>query len=97
MNKVPRSEWRVIPNYFKVKLVSDFMDKWEALVESGEYEADEVFTDRVTSTEYIWVYQFPDLYDYVSDEDADYFEREDDNWVLSRDMFEVVGDENEEV
>lgn len=112
MSKIPQSYWRLIPTYFKVKLVDDFADKfiqWNIdvnfLGKEDEFWEKEGLKD-LSNVIHMWlrkpyleIYQFPtqDMYGSMSmdtrdklNQHADYFEREDDNYVIPYHLFEVI-------
>ena len=93
--EIPRSEWVLKCNYFKVRLVSDFTAKYiNYAVELGQDRDDPDmldFLDYITSRDDVELYQFPPGIVFTASEDEhDYFERFDDNHVIPRCLFKPI-------
>lgn len=101
---IPRSEWVLYPRYFKaiLKYGQEFKEKYlewyklENLYEdlSSENFSDvEKVVDKWLQQEYLVLCQFPEhrhgRTDKEIEDESDYFEKEDGNFLLKRWMFEV--------
>ena len=88
--QVKSSSWVIKKEYFKVMAVDNFKDlfikNYDREIEDNENE----FIDKLCSLREFYVYQYP--YRGDTDESADYFEKEDCNFVLKRDMFIILED-----
>lgn len=96
---IPRSEWVVNCVYFEAKLVDNFENLYkEWLLSNGSREEDLVTYNLestvrgwLNSASSVWLYRFPNRYNNEeTEDDADYFEKEDDNWVIPRHLFEPI-------
>ncbi len=104
--KIPKSTWTVNKNYFEVKLVEDFKEKYVGWQLAYNVELDELMAQGVVEVIDNWqhrsdngvleLYQFPmeasnQCYcAEIIEKDSEYFERLDDDWVIPRHLFEVV-------
>jgi hypothetical protein len=88
----PKSEWIVKRNYFVVKVVDNFENLFLQQMDDDPTDDDINFINRLISIRSFSVYQFPSFLSGQSDDDADYFERFDDNRVLKRNMFTIIED-----
>lgn len=96
--QIPKSSWVIKKVYFKVRLVEDFEQKYrEYMYSIGESEdslADSNFGYVVWNwlqQEYLWLYEFPEEITHWECRDGvDYFEEEDDDWVIPRHLFEPI-------
>jgi len=88
----PKSDWVVKPNYFKVKPVDNFKDLFIENYDAEITDSEKSFIDKISSLNEFYVYQFPRFLAAECESDADYFEREDDNFVLRRNMFTIIED-----
>lgn len=104
--KIPRSSWVLEPAYFSVKLVEDFETKYKEYQKSEGLLEDELLGEDLTYTLSEWLlaseqgelelYQYPQEPDNqcfsknIIENNSDYFERYDDNWVIPRFLFEVL-------
>ena len=96
--QIPKSGWVVKEVYFKAKLVDDFEQKYLEFMHSiGEIEdplEDSDFNNAVyrwLQQDYVWLYEYPEEMCYGGYCDGvEYFEEEDDNWVIPRHLFEPI-------
>ena len=102
MGNIPESQWVLEPKYFRARLVQGFVDKYIAWtigknfygsVEvfksySEAYNLRETLENMYGQEGLVLLYQYTQ--DNVEEYEADYFEKEDDNFVIPRHLFEVL-------
>ena len=90
--EVKRSDWVIKKEYFKVAASDNFKDLF--IENYGcDIEADEnAFIEKISNLESFYIYMFPMFMRFEKEEEADYFEKDDDNFVLKRNMFIILED-----
>lgn len=100
MNTIPKSSWKLSEVYFKAKLVDNFKQKYIdfLLEDSDTYDFDTVgkVVDSWLKRDYVDLYQFPVGGNNLPEDEYDYFERLDHDWVIPRKLFEVMEYKEEE-
>lgn len=91
---IPKSTWVLSEVYFKVNLIENFKSEYlEWMAEIG-HDCDDLelltFIRNVTDQDIVELYQFPSEKVFKDDDDADYFERLDNNHVLPRKLFKLI-------
>lgn len=109
---IPKSSYRLVPSYFKVRLVEDFHDKYlDYLIELDGYSKQELQQEGASTIALSWeqksdqgelqLYMYPEEFtdhhysvqtSKIMEQEADFFEREDANWVIPRHLFEPILD-----
>lgn len=93
--EIPKSSWVVEPVYFEARLVKGFKEKYINFLkeDSDEYDFDAAskVIDNWLINSHVWLYQYPDdNFDKIPDDQMSYFEKEDDDWVIPRHLFDPV-------
>ena len=90
--KVKRSSWVIKKEYFKVMAVDNFKYLFIKNYDCGMGANENEFIERISKLDSFYVYMFPDFLSTEKEDGADFFEKEDENFVLKRDMFIILED-----
>ena len=91
MLHIPKSAWVLKKKYFQALLNPNFKKEyieWATNEGSPIDEALIAFLDKVTYPRFVLLYQFPAR----KGETPDYFEKEDDNYVIPPHLFTLIGE-----
>lgn len=90
MNDTPSSQWVIDRNYFTVKPVEQFKEKYLTWLE--EYDSGFKYTKELSAfLDYMGKNDFVQVYEYPHNNPLkDYFEMTDDNHVIPRELFHLV-------
>jgi hypothetical protein len=91
MSNIPASNWILKKEYFEAKLVDDFESRYREWFEKENGTTDSLDLNRfmlyLSEDSTVELYQFPNE---RSGLEHDYFEKDDDNHVIPRFLFEPV-------
>jgi hypothetical protein len=90
--QIPKSEWILRKEYFKVKLIENFKSEYlQWMNKECGHNIDDLellrFIDKITASNFVVLYQFPNE---DKNNTYDYFEKEDDNHVIPKFLFEMI-------
>ena len=90
--EVKHSSWVIKREYFKVMAVDNFKDLFIKNYDCDMGANENEFIERISNLDSFYVYMFPLFRSSENEADAHFFEKEDDNFVLTRDMFIILED-----